>query len=271
MKQSTKAIRAVSVSLVMAMGLTGPGWADSADMDVGPSLEEYLAAKTIVRAYMARQSQTQTDATLTDPKGASVEMNVAAADAEKTDSVTRAVTNAGFSVFGSGNTEAATVTAISADGNDGLLMVGSPDAFNEVLSGRLVFQEDTSFYNGNYPDGLCGFQFRLQGDTSTLTMERGCTGVSPLVTYPRNTNPIIFHNDIVIGGTPFDGGGSGGTTGGGFLMMSFHANGTLSCNNVCSNHQMSCDHTMYYGNSLVNSCSDVPSGDFTWVACACSN
>ena len=244
----------------------------------GPTQEEYEAALVIVQKYMLEQEKKA--AARADKEAPEVLLDM---EEERASIVANAVTNPGFSVTGSGKVEAATITAITADGVDGALRVGNPDTINQAQSGRLIFHEklDTS---SNYRDGLCGFQFVHNGADNTLSLQGKCDPVlgpptksRSLVVYDRFPGtPIMFGRSIGIGGHLFDGGGSGGTTGGGFLMMSYHANGTLSCDKVCQNHAMTCDHSLQYGagspTPVYNQpCDNVPGGDFTWAMCACGN
>lgn len=272
MQQSKTAIRAVSAALVMAMGLTASTWADSGDMAAGPSQEEYLAAKTIIRAYMAKQQMAKASTAPTNVEAKAIDPGTAATDAdpEQTGPATHEVTNAGFSVSGSGHIKSATVTAISADGNDGLLMVGYPDSMNQEMSGRLVFQEDTSYYESSYPNGLCGFQFRMDGATNELHLESGCTGPAPVMTFDRHDGGLIkFYRDIAIGGKPFDGSTFGDTMGGGLLPISFQGNNLLTCNVVCGNHLMNCSHATDLTAFAASGCFDVVS-NLTFQLCHCS-
>jgi hypothetical protein len=266
--------------LLLALGIASNVQADSVSGEGmgGPSQEEYEAALVIVQRYMLEQEKKS--AARADEEAPDVFSD---RDEERVGVIANAVTNPGFSVTGSGKVEAASITAITADGIDGALRVGNPDTINQAQSGRLVFHEklDTS---SNYRDDLCGFQFVHNGVDNTLSLQGKCDPVlgpptksRSLVVYNRFPGtPIMFGRSIGIGGHLFDGGGSGGTTGGGFLMMSFHANGTLSCENVCGNHAMTCDHSLQYGAGSPTSvhnqpCSSVPTGDFTWAMCACGN
>lgn len=245
------------------LGVTSTAWAEQNSVDParGPTIEEYQAAMVVVRRYLADQKAAAEEEFESEE---SDELSVASREDENQEGdVTRELINPGFRVFGGANVEAATVTAIAADGNDGTLVVGNT-ALNQTFSGRLMFDEDTD------DAGLCGMQFRYDGTLNTMRLEGGCSSTGPYVpkiTIPRS-GPTLFYESIGIGGSFFNGGG-----GGGFLMVSFHANGSLSCDNVCASHEMGCDHSMVYSysGSTVNVCSNVPSGDFTWAACACSN
>ncbi len=268
--------------LTFGIAASAGAWAGSetAEVNEGPTQEEYEAALIIVQKYMAEENR-KAAAENTE------EVSQDGAGIDETSEVeeSRVITNAGFSVFGSGQIDAASITAFSADGNDGVLRVGNPDTNNEALSGRLVFHESllfSSFYWGD----LCGFQFIHNGDRNTLELKGDCQSklgvphpkkAQSLVVYDRDPGePIMFNRSLGIGGKLFNGGGTGTTTGGGFLMMSYHANGTLSCDNVCQNHDMTCDHSLQYGAGVPTPvyskpCSDTPSGDFIWAMCACAN
>lgn len=247
-------------------GITCAGDVDTTNR--GPTLEEYQAAMTVVRRYIAEQK--------IESDGARDELAVSISDPGSADSANapKAVVNAGFSVYGKGKIEAAKVTAISADGNNGTLMVGYPDALDQANSGRLVFQEDTAGTDSGTRADPCGIQLRYDGSINTLFVEGGCSSVTDplaLITIPRTTTAgsVIFTNDIVIGSNPFDGGSNG------YLMLGFHADGVQSCNSVCSAHKMNCDHSVEYGVGAsafygVKVCSNVPGGDFTYSSCACS-
>ena len=137
----------------------GPGFAE---VNEGPSQEEYEAALIIVQKYMSEENRRaaaeNAEGVLQD--GAGIGDNNELVEP-------MAVSNAGFSVFGGGQVEAASISAFTADGNDGALRVGSPDTVNQALSGRLVFHEKL-FSSASYSGDLCGFQFAHNGAENTL-------------------------------------------------------------------------------------------------------
>jgi hypothetical protein len=260
------------ISLLMALGAANFSWADSHKDERGPTYREYVAALTIVREYMRRERQATAEEGLAavpyDTDTESNPINTDEVDAG-THLGVQAVVNPGFRVFGSANIEAATVNAISADGNDGAVVVGDPNTYNQALSGRLQFNENID--DDSNVEDLCGFQFVHDGSANTLTLERGCSTVSdplPLISLPRSASPIIFHNDIGIGGTLFDGNGSGGITGGGQLVISFLGNSALTCNSVCQNHAMTCAFATNLTSFIGSTCGTVAS-DIDLQLCHC--
>lgn len=255
-----------------ALGVTGSAWAEqnSVDLSRGPTMGEYQAAMVVVRRYLAEQKAAVATVKPEVGGGAMDSLSMPIPydlDAGNIEIDTRELTNAPFRVIGSGHVEAATVTAIAADGGDAELVVGS-NLFNQTVSGRIQFQESVGY------SSLCGFQYRHDGSNTVpsggqLMLEGGCGFASPIVTYPRG-GTTMFHNDIAIGGTPFNGTAGGIHNGGGFLALTFIGDNSTTCNDICWNHQMTCVSGYDLTTTGARLCSSA-AGDINAYLCSCSN
>lgn len=241
---------------LLTLGIAGSVGADTgfSESSNGPTQEEYEAALIIVQRYMAEEETRTVTQGMSGNQGMEVDAESYAIDFDGNMQNTMprvvvdpGVVDPGFRVFGSANIEAASITAVTADDNDGSLMVGHPYTNDQTKSGRLVFHEN---FSKRYMKDLCGFQFAHNGNKKTLTLEVGCVPFTtspvktppPLVIFDRTIGePIMFKRSLGIGGTLFDGSGSG-TRSGGNLVFSFDANSALSCDDICRNHQMNCTH-----------------------------
>lgn len=258
-------------SLLLALSLLVSCWI-SAQALAGsngsfPSREEYEAAMVIVRQYHARQRAGRR----ADPVAIGNETSAASWTPEDegagVTAVTRAVTNPPVRVFGNGEIEGSSVSAITADGEDGTLWVGYPDLNNQEASGRLVFSEDLRHYREG--SGFCGFQFDHDGDANTLTLEGICSSSFPpvpIVTFHRGSgDPVLFQRSVGIGGSYFD-----GSSGGGYLPVMFLGNNALTCSDVCGNHSMDCAYAVDLTSFAASTCGSV-AGDIQLQLCACEN
>ncbi len=236
--------KAITVVLIILLGFVGGVSAESLFGDDGywPTQEEYEAAMVIVHRYHQRQQQlrgeAESDATTSaDQDDASFIPD----DREEEPAVSvRAVSSPPVTVFGNGEIEGSSVTAITADGVNGSVWIGYPDLTNQEQSGRLVFTEN--LYKFREGSGFCGFEFVHDGDADTLTLQSVCDSTdppNPIVAFKRDSGPIMLERSVGIGGSYFD-----GSAGGGYLPVMFLGNNDLTCNAVCGNHLMTCQYAV---------------------------
>ena len=167
--------KGIAIFLTVIFGFAGGVSAESLFGDEGywPTQEEYEAAMVIVQRYHQRQRQLNTEL-----EGEEIAfddedyVSIPPDDQEEKSVPLRAVSSPPVAVFGNGEIEGSSLTAITADGVDGSVWIGHPDTTNQEQSGRLVFSEN--LYNYREGSGLCGFEFVHDGNANTLTLQGIC-------------------------------------------------------------------------------------------------
>ena len=263
--------KGIAIFLAVSFGFAGGVSAESlfGDESYWPTQEEYEAAMVIVQRYHQRQRQLNTESEGDEIAVADEDYASILPDDQKEKSAVslRAVSSPPVTVFGNGEIQGSSITAITADGVDGSLWVGYPDLTNQEQSGRLVFSENV--YNYREVSGLCGFEFVHDGDANTLTLQGICSSEYtpyPIVTFNRgNGDPVMIERSVGIGGSYFD-----GPSGGGYLPVMFMGNNDLTCNDVCGNHLMTCQYAVDMTSFGASTCSSTAS-DIQLQLCACSN
>jgi hypothetical protein len=266
-----KVIALILIGLGVAGGAVAGPLPSNAGFN-GPTQEEYEAAMIVVRAYLEkerlREAAEEVEANA-ETAGTEPDVYASPLDADFGESLAAlpAPPQPTVNVLGNGRVEAASVAAVTANDVDGALMVGYPDTFNQVQSGRLVFDEQVQV-NPTY--GLCGFEFVHNGAENSLSLQAGCPGPAyPIATFYR-TAPIMFEKSFGIGGTLFNGNGTGSNTGGGLFVLAFQGNNSLTCNAACSNHDMTCEHAVDLTSFTFSTCAATAS-DIQLQLCTCSN
>lgn len=74
------------------------------------------------------------------------------------------------------------------------IMVGFAGSFNNVESGRLIFNEDV-----NDAGGTCGFEFFHNGATNELTLSSGCPTMDTIVRFTRALQRTYFKGNVRFG------------------------------------------------------------------------
>ena len=250
----------ITAAMIVLLWFVGGVSAESLSGGDGywPTQDEYEAAMVIVHRYHQRQQQlrgeAEGDATTSEEQD---DASFTPDDQEEKSAVfVRAVSSPPVAVFGNGEIEGSSVTAITADDVDGSVWVGHPDSTNQEQSGRLVFTEN--LYSYREGSGLCGFEFVHDGDANTLTLQGICHSVNtpyPIVTFNRGSGaPIMLERSVGIGGSYFD-----GSSGGGYLPVMFMGNNDLTCNDVCGNHLMTCQYAFDMNSFVASTCSSTAS------------
>lgn len=83
-----------------------------------------------------------------------------------------------------GHTTPGTITLIVANATPALKL-GNSGGFNNVESGRFIFEENVPNYTA--PGNYCGFEFRHDGSANLLTLNSACTADGLIATFNRGS------------------------------------------------------------------------------------